>query len=367
MGKCVSAYAMFPEVEIVHSTSIQAIISKLDRIFATHGIPVKLTSDNGPRFNGAEFDRYMKALNIEWKTSTPLWPQGNSNVESFNKTLVKVLQTAQLEERNWRQELQRFLLSYRVTVGLHQGSALSPFLFAVIIDCITADIQREAPQDMLFADDVILCADIREELGTRLETWRGVMEDRGMRVSRKKTEYLCLEIQKEAGTVKMQGEELNRVEEFKYLGSTVQADGGAEKEVVKRVQAGWRAWKKVTGIMCDRTVPDKIKGRLYKVMVRPAMLYGMEAVAVTKAQERKMEVAEMKMLRFSIGKTRLDRIRNEEVRRSLGVVELGHQLRETRMRWLGHITRREETYVGKRMRQMVVGKRKTEEKMAGLH
>ena len=81
-------------------------------------------------------------------------------------------------------------------------------------------------------------------------------------------------------------------------------------------------------------------------------------VAVTKAQERKMEVAEMKMLRFSIGKTRLDRIRNEEVRRRLGVVELGHQLRETRMRWLGHITRREETYVGKRMRQMVVGKRK---------
>ena len=185
---------------------------------------------------------------------------------------------------------------FRVTVGLHQGSTLSPFLFAIIIDCITADIQREAPQDMLFADDVILCADIREELGTRLETWRGVMEDRGMRVSRKKTEYLCLEIQKEAGTVKMQGEELNWVEECKYLGSTVQADGGAEKEVVKRVQAGWRAWKKVTGIMCDRTVLDKIKGRLYKVMVRPAMLYGMEAVAVTKAQERKMEVAEMKTL-----------------------------------------------------------------------
>ena len=118
---------------------------------------------------------------------------------------------------------------FRVTVGLHQGSTLSPFLFTVIIDCITADIQREAPQDMLFADDVILCADIREELGTRLETWRGVMEDRGMRVSRKKTEYLCLEIQKEAGTVKMQGEELNRVEEFKYLGSTVQANGGAER------------------------------------------------------------------------------------------------------------------------------------------
>ena len=72
------------------------MIPKLNRIFATHGIPVKLTSDNGPPFKGAEFERCMKALNIEWKTSSPLWPQGNSNGENFNKTLVKVLQTAQL-------------------------------------------------------------------------------------------------------------------------------------------------------------------------------------------------------------------------------------------------------------------------------
>ena len=96
----IDTYTNFSEVEILHSTSIQAVIPKLDCIFATHGIPVKLTSDNGPPFNGAEFERYMKALNIEWNTSTPLWPQGSSNVETFNKTLIKVLQTAHLEERN---------------------------------------------------------------------------------------------------------------------------------------------------------------------------------------------------------------------------------------------------------------------------
>ncbi|XP_065063358.1 uncharacterized protein K02A2.6-like [Rhopilema esculentum] len=70
----IDKYTKFPEVEIVHSTSAQAVIPKLDRIFATHGIPVKLTSDNGPPFNGTEFERYIKALNIDWKTSTPLWP-----------------------------------------------------------------------------------------------------------------------------------------------------------------------------------------------------------------------------------------------------------------------------------------------------
>ena len=84
----------------------------------------------------------------------------------------------------------------------------------------------------------------------------------------------------------------------------------------------------------------------------------METVAVTKIREKWIEVAKMKMLRFSIGKTREDRIRNEEVRSRTGVVKLGQKLRETRLRWLGHITRREEPYVGRRMRNLVVGRRR---------
>ena len=127
---------------------------------------------------------------------------------------------------------------------------------------------------------------------------------------------------------------------------------------MKRVQAGWGAWKKITGAVCDKKVTEKLKGRLYKVMVRPALLYGMETVEVTNTQEKRMEVAEMKMLRFSTGKTRKDRIRNEEVRSRTGVVELGQKLRETRLRWLGHIIRREESYVGRRMRNLVVGRRR---------
>ena len=120
----IDKYSKFPEVEIVQSTSATAIIPKLDRIFATHGIPVKLTSDNGPPFNGIEFERYTKALNIEWKPSTPLWPQGNANAESFMKPLTKVLQTAHLDGQNWRQELQRFLLSYRTTP--HATTKIAP-------------------------------------------------------------------------------------------------------------------------------------------------------------------------------------------------------------------------------------------------
>ena len=106
----IDTYSKFPEVEIVKSTSAKACIPKLDRIFATHGIPRKIRTDNGPPFNGDEFKRYMEVLGIEWKTSTPLWPQANRNAESIMKPIGKVIKTATLEGKNWRQELQRFLL-----------------------------------------------------------------------------------------------------------------------------------------------------------------------------------------------------------------------------------------------------------------
>ncbi|XP_047496506.1 uncharacterized protein LOC125044099 [Penaeus chinensis] len=220
--------------------------------------------------------------------------------------------------------------SFQVKVGLHQGSALSPFLFAIVIDGLTEAVQKIAPWDLMFADDVALNGEINEDVEERLEQWRRALEDRGMKVSRHKTEYLCMGDQDPERAVEMQGLKLNRVQEFKYVGSTVQSDGASDKEVGKRNQAGWNAWRKITGLLCDRRVPAKLKGRIFKTMVRPAMLYGMEAVAVTKGQERKMEVAEMRMLRFSLGKTRLDRVRNSTIRETMGVGEIEKKLRECR-------------------------------------
>ena len=89
----IDIYSKFPEIEIVNSTEAKACIPKLDKIFATHGIPAKLKSDNGPPFNGKEFENYMTALGIEWKPSTPLWPQGNANVESIMRQIGKVMKT----------------------------------------------------------------------------------------------------------------------------------------------------------------------------------------------------------------------------------------------------------------------------------
>ena len=124
-----------------------------------------------------------------------------------------------------------------------------------------------------------------------------------MKVNRRKTEYMCVSKRQDNGssTVKMLGEEVAKVEHFKYLGSTVQSNGECGREVKKSVQAGWNGWRRMSGVICDRRVPARVKGKVHKAAVRPAMLYGLATVALTKIQEAEMEVAELKMLRFSLG------------------------------------------------------------------
>ncbi|KAK3538868.1 hypothetical protein QTP86_018772 [Hemibagrus guttatus] len=230
---------------------------------------------------------------------------------------------------------------FKVEVGLHQGSALSPFLFAIVMDQLSEEVRQESPWTMMFADDIVICSESREQVQENLERWRFALERRGMKVSRSKTEYMCVNEREGSGTVRLQGEEVKKVQEFKYLGSTVQSNGECGKEVKKRVQAGWNGWRKVSGVPCDRKISARIKGKVYRRVVRPAMLYGLETVSLRKRQESELEVAELKMLRFSLGVTRLDRIRNEYIRGTAHVGRLGDKVREARLRWFGHVQRRE--------------------------
>ncbi|KAK3569374.1 hypothetical protein QTP86_026885, partial [Hemibagrus guttatus] len=241
---------------------------------------------------------------------------------------------------------------FKVQVGLHQGSALSPFLFATVMDQLSEEVRQESPWTMMFADDIVICSERREQVEENLERWRFALERRGMKVSRSKTEYMCVNEREGSGTVRLQGEEVKKVQEFKYLGSTVQSNGECGKEVKKRVQAGWNGWRKVSGVLCDRKISARIKGKVYRTVVRAAMLYGLETVSLRKRQESELEVAELKMLRFSLGVTRLDRIRNEYIRGTAHVGRLGDKVREARLRWFGHVQRRESEYIGRRMLDM---------------
>ena len=84
------------------------------------------------------------------------------------------------------------------------------------------------------------------------------------------------------------------------------------------------------------------------------MVYGLETVAVIKKQ-----VEEMKMLRFAMGVTKKDKIRNEHIRNTVKVERLGMKMREGGLRWYGHVMRRDQEYVRRKMMEMELpGKRR---------
>ena len=120
---------------------------------------------------------------------------------------------------------------------------------------------------------------------------------------------------KEESWDKILGEELQRVHHFKYLGSSVEDTGGMTTEISQRVSAAWGNCKRCSGVLCGRRMPVKPKGKVYKTVVRTALLYGAEAWATTRGQEARLEVNEMRMLRWTCGVTRKDKIRNEHIQR----------------------------------------------------
>ena len=121
--------------------------------------------------------------------------------------------------------------------------------------------------------------------------------------------------------------------------------------------------QKCSGVLCDRRMPVKLKGKVYKTVIRPAMLYGAETWATTKRQEKRIEVTEMRMLRWMCGVTRKDKIRNEHIRGTTRVAQASKKITEKRLNCYGHVMRRDgEHILRKVLRADIPGKRKMDDR-----
>ena len=108
----------------------------------------------------------------------------------------------------------------------------------------------------------MLCESTREEAEEQLELWRNAIENKGLRVSRNNTEYLPPSSSHDK--VKLGGEEIKNVTTLKYLGSMFDAEGGTTTDCKNRVRLAWNKWREVTGVICDKKVPVKLKHKSYK-------------------------------------------------------------------------------------------------------
>ena len=122
----------WPEIKIFlkhQTTAADSVISAMEKIFLTHGIPDELITDNGPPFQSREFSDFAKTAGFRHKKVTPLWPQGNGQAEAFMKVLGKTIRAAITQGQDWKRTLDDLLLTYRATPHPATGASPAAVLF----------------------------------------------------------------------------------------------------------------------------------------------------------------------------------------------------------------------------------------------
>ena len=120
----VDYFSRFFEIAIMKSVTSQAVINVLRPIFARWGHPFSIKSDNGPQFVSEQFEEFLNKMGVEHRLSPPFWPMANGEVERQNRSLLKSLKISNLEGKNWRDELNDYLVAYRSTP--HSSTGATP-------------------------------------------------------------------------------------------------------------------------------------------------------------------------------------------------------------------------------------------------
>ena len=105
------------------------IIKYLYKQFSRYGVPSTLRTNNGANLVSAEMEEYFNEIGIEHRLTTPLWTRTNGEFERQNRFLLKAMRVAHAEKRDWRSELNKFLLAYRSTPHITTGKSPAKLLF----------------------------------------------------------------------------------------------------------------------------------------------------------------------------------------------------------------------------------------------
>jgi hypothetical protein len=127
---------------------------------------------------------------------------------------------------------------------------------------------------------------------------------------------------------------------FRYLGSMLQKNEDIDEDVSHIIKAGWLKWRQASSVLCDPTVPLKLKDKFYRTAIRPVMLYEAECWPPKRRHVQQLSIAEMCMLRWICGHTRRNQVRNDDIRERLGVAPVEQKLMQHHLRWFRHMQQR---------------------------
>ncbi|WP_435316529.1 reverse transcriptase domain-containing protein, partial [Klebsiella pneumoniae] len=257
---------------------------------------------------------------------------------------------------------------FPVRMGLRQGCVMSPWLFNLYIDGVVREVNARVfgrglklvdaedrvweLSQLLFADDTVLVADSEEKLQRLVAEFGRVCERRKLRVNVAKSKVMkCT--RNEGGArmnVILNGEILEEVNQFKYLGSIIAAGGGVETDVSHRISEGCKVLGGMKSLMKNRGLGMNIKKVLYERVIVPTVTYGSELWGMKVSDRQKLNVFEMRCLRDMMGVTRMDRVRNDVIRQRTGVeTQLATRVDRNVLRWFGHVERMDNDTLLKRV------------------
>ena len=144
--------------------------------------------------------------------------------------------------------------------------------------------------------------------------------------------------------IKVKGTALGKVPDFKYLGSIKSADGTCIKDIKARIAMGKSKMTELNNIWKDRSIPLQLKIKLLKCLIWPVVMYGCEAWTLRKADESRLEAADMWFFRRLSNISWEDRRTNDSVLEELGLQRsFLNEIKRRRLKYVGHAVRNPRT------------------------
>ena len=240
--------------------------------------------------------------------------------------------------------------------GVRQGDTISPKLFTACLQEIFKKLNwtnkgikvgDEYLNNLRFADDIILFSETSGDLKTMVEELNRESLRVGLKMNKKKTKVMFnnyIQIER----IDIQGEALERVDEYVYLGQLIQTNPSLEQEVKRRIRLGWSAVGKQGNILRG-SLPLCLKRKVFNQCVLPVMTYGSETWTLTKPLERKLRSAQRGMERLMLGVTIMDKKNCKWIREQTKVDDIIKTVKTLKWQWAGHICRRDDERWTKRV------------------
>ena len=238
--------------------------------------------------------------------------------------------------------------SFEITTGVRQGDVLSPVIFIVVVDWIMKRVisdedgikwlGKDRVADLEYADDIALLSEDASSMNRMTEKLAQEASKVGLEINKRKTKVMAVQPTEDIRIV-LEGEMVEEVNCFEYLGSTVCNDGDVRKEVGIRIGKAGAVFSRMKRVWTSQGMSLKTKLKLFNAIVISILLYGSETWKGLSEIENRLRVFESNCLRRIMNIRWYEHITEEEVRRRSGPSSVVMRMRIQRWRYYGHVLR----------------------------